>query len=92
MPVGQRFPTQDMGISCLHCCEVDAPELGRTPGELNCIAKSDGPQEPARPAGPLTYPRWGSVVERRDLARSVPRRGLSVRCMLTWFHSLAEGA
>ncbi len=36
-----------MGISCLHCCEVDAPELGWMPGELNRIAESDGQQEPA---------------------------------------------
>ncbi len=70
-PVGQRFLSQVMGIGCLHCCEVDAPELGRTPGELNRIAESDGPQEPARrlgssrhpdtvqagPSGPPTYPQ-----------------------------------
>ncbi len=42
-PVGQRFLSQVMGIGCLHCCEVDSPELGRTPGELNRIAESDGP-------------------------------------------------
>ncbi len=40
-----------MSISCLHCCEVDAPELGRTQGELNHKAESDGPLEPARRAG-----------------------------------------
>ncbi len=34
-----------MGISCLHCCEVDAPEPGRTPGKLNHIAESDGPHQ-----------------------------------------------
>ncbi len=51
------IPSQDMGISCLHCCEVDAPELGRTPGELNRIAESDGPQEPARRLGSSPAPR-----------------------------------
>ncbi len=45
-----------MGIGCLHCCEVDAPELGRTPGELNRIAESDGPQEPARRLGSSRHP------------------------------------
>ncbi len=34
----------------------------------------------AGPAGPLTYPRWGSEVKRRDPARVGPKRGLSVRC------------
>ncbi len=46
-----------MGISCLHCCEVDALELGRMPGELNRIAESDGPQEPLRRLGSSPAPR-----------------------------------
>ncbi len=45
----------------------------------------------AGPARPPMYLRYGSEVERRDLARGGPRRGLSVRCTLTWFQSLAEG-
>ncbi len=27
-PVGQWFLSQDVGIGCLHCCEVDDPNLG----------------------------------------------------------------
>ncbi len=42
-----------MGIGCLHCCEVDAPELGRTPGELNRIADSGASET----AGQLPAPR-----------------------------------
>ncbi len=56
-PVGQWFPSQDMCISYLHCCEVDASELGRTPGKLNRIFESDGPREPARRLGSSPAPR-----------------------------------
>ncbi len=42
------FRTQDRGINSFHWSEVDTPELGGTPGELNRVAESDGPQEPPR--------------------------------------------
>ncbi len=43
--------TQVRGIFVQHRGEPNTPGLGRTPGELKCIAESDGPQEPARRPG-----------------------------------------
>ncbi|RXN30240.1 guanine nucleotide-binding subunit alpha-12 isoform X2 [Labeo rohita] len=42
-------------ICSLHRSEVDAPELGEAQGELNRIAESDGPEEPAKRTAKL-YP------------------------------------
>ncbi len=42
---------QDRSIFVQHRGEPNAPELGRAPGKLNHIAKSDGPREPARQSG-----------------------------------------
>ncbi len=72
-PVGQQFPSQDMGISCLHCCEVDAPELGRTLGKLNHIKESDGPQETARRLGSSPAPRH--LTSRTSRTTDVPAVG-----------------
>ncbi len=45
------FRTQERGILAQHRGEPNAPELGRTPGELNRVAKPDGTHEPARRPG-----------------------------------------
>ncbi len=64
-----------MGINCLHCCEMDAPELGRTPGKLNHIAESDGPQEPARRLGSLPTSHCTIGTSRTTDIPAVGQRG-----------------
>ncbi len=46
-----NFCTQNRSIFVQQRGKPNAPELGRSPGELNRIAESDGSQEPARRSG-----------------------------------------